>query len=75
MPQKNPLNLSQARVEHIAAFGPVVRVELSVAGASGQLTAEMPRSRLRELHLRVGEQTHVRVRTARIFSDGHQAAA
>ncbi|HMR29620.1 MAG TPA: sulfate ABC transporter ATP-binding protein [Geminicoccaceae bacterium] len=65
----------QARVEHIAAFGPVVRVELSVPGATELLTAEMPRSRLRELHLHTGVHTHLRVRTARVFGDGQQVAA
>ena len=64
-----------ARVQHIAAFGPVVRVELSVAGSGEPLIAEMPRSRLRELHLQLGGQIHARVRTARVFSDEHHAAA
>ena len=64
-----------ARVEHIAAYGPVIRVDLSVPGAPELLTAEMPRSRLRELQLRTGQQTHLRVRTARIFDDQQQAAA
>ena len=63
-----------ARVEHIAAYGPVVRVDLSVPGAPELLTAEMPRSRLRELHLRTGDHTHLRVRTARVFGEEQQAA-
>ncbi len=64
-----------ARVEHIGAFGPVVRVELSVLGQQEQLIAEMPRAKLRELHLRLGDQAHVRVRSARVFSDERHAAA
>ena len=64
-----------ARVEHIGAFGTVVRVELSVLGQQEQLIAEMPRAKLRELHLRLGDQAHVRVRSARVFSDERHAAA
>jgi sulfate transport system ATP-binding protein len=64
-----------ARVDHIAAFGPVVRVEMAVPGMEEMLTAEMPRAKLRDLHIATGDQVHVRVRTARVFSDVHHAAA
>jgi sulfate transport system ATP-binding protein len=64
-----------ARIEHIAAFGPVVRVEMAVAGTNEPLSAEMPRAKLRELQVTVGDQVHVRARTARVFSDVEDAAA
>jgi sulfate transport system ATP-binding protein len=64
-----------ARIEHVAAFGPVVRVEMSVAATNELLSAEMPRARLRELQVAVGDQVHVRARTARVFSDVEDAAA
>ena len=73
-PRPSP-DSTAARVQHVAAFGPVVRVELAVPGAGEPLIAEMPRSRLRELHLQVGSQIHARVRTARVFGDEQHAAA
>jgi sulfate transport system ATP-binding protein len=57
----------RARVMHVAAFGPVVRIELSVAGSTDPMVAELGRSRFRQLGIGVGDHTFVRARQARVF--------
>ncbi len=57
-----------ARVEHLLAVGPVVRVDL-VADEGGQhIHVELPRERQRELALAAGDRVVVRPRQVRVFA-------
>ena len=60
---------TRAKVVHISALGPIVRVELQVQGLSEPIEAELPRARHRELGLRPGLEVLVRARAARVFTD------
>ena len=57
----------RARIVHVAAFGPVVRIELAVSGSSEPMMAELGRSRFRQLGLAVGDHAYARAREARVF--------
>jgi sulfate transport system ATP-binding protein len=65
----------RARVTHIAAFGPVVRIEMVLDGSTEALTAELSRAKHRELALSVGDPVHVRARYARVFNEPEERAA
>ena len=60
---------TRAKVLHVSALGPIVRVELQVQGLSDPVEAELPRARHRELGLRPGLEVLVRARAARVFTD------
>jgi sulfate transport system ATP-binding protein len=65
----------RARVEHVAAFGAVVRIELAVTGSSDPMVAELGRSRFRQLGVGVGDHVFVRAREARVFEAPSPLAA
>ncbi|MFO1070667.1 MAG: sulfate ABC transporter ATP-binding protein [Geminicoccaceae bacterium] len=65
----------RGRVTHIAAFGPVVRIEMVLDGGTETLTAELSRARHRELALSAGDAIHVRARYARVFNEPGERAA
>jgi sulfate/thiosulfate transport system ATP-binding protein len=58
-----------AQVEHIAPRGAVVRIDLSSAGASGTVEAELSRERSRELGLAAGQVVYIRPRALRVFEE------
>jgi sulfate/thiosulfate transport system ATP-binding protein len=61
-----------ARVRHILAVGPVVRVELDLIENNETVEAELTRELFRELELKVGESVFVRTRNVRLFVDDYQ---
>ena len=56
-----------AVIRYVTAAGPVAHVELALEGREGVIEAELSRSKLQELALRVGTPVQVRARAARIF--------
>ena len=65
----------RAQVMHVAAFGPVIRIELAVAGSTDPMIAELGRTRFRQLGLTVGDHAFVRAREARVFEAPVKIAA
>jgi sulfate transport system ATP-binding protein len=58
-----------ATVAQIHAVGPVVRVDLKVAGNIQPLTTELARSRYNELDLKLGDELFVYPSALRVFHD------
>ncbi|MRR18265.1 MAG: sulfate ABC transporter ATP-binding protein, partial [Deltaproteobacteria bacterium] len=59
----------EARVLHIHAIGPVVRVSLVLAGSRETLEAELTRDVFQSLGLQKNEKIYVRPRHVRVFED------
>ena len=57
-----------ARVEHLLAVGPVVRVDLVAEDGGQHIHVELPRERQRELGLAAGDRVVVRPRQVRVFA-------
>ncbi|MFL5335578.1 MAG: sulfate/molybdate ABC transporter ATP-binding protein, partial [Geminicoccaceae bacterium] len=69
VPRAPGVDGTRAKVLHVSALGPIVRVELEVQGLGEPIEAELPRARHRELELRPGLEVLVRARAARVFTD------
>jgi sulfate transport system ATP-binding protein len=69
VPRAPGVDGTRAKVVHVSALGPIVRVELEVQGLGEPIEAELPRARYRELELRPGLEVLVRARAARVFTD------
>jgi sulfate transport system ATP-binding protein len=69
--ERQPLDHTsiEARVLHIHAIGPVVRVSLALAGSRETLEAELTRDVFQNLSLQKNEQIFVRPRHVRVFED------
>jgi len=69
--ERQPLDHTsiEARVLHIHAIGPVVRVSLVLAGSRETLEAELTRDVFQNLGLQKNEQIFVRPRHVRMFED------
>jgi sulfate transport system ATP-binding protein len=69
--ERQPLDHTsiEARVLHIHAIGPVVRVSLTIAGSRETLEAELTRDVFQNLSLQKNEQIFVRPRQVRVFED------
>jgi len=59
----------EARVLHIHAIGPIVRVSLALSGSHETLEAELTRDVFQNLALEKNEQIFVRPRQVRVFED------
>jgi sulfate transport system ATP-binding protein len=59
----------EARVRHVHAVGPVVRLELERQDTGGLIEAELTRERYRELEVSAGDAVHVKPRNLRVFVD------
>jgi sulfate transport system ATP-binding protein len=59
-----------AIVRHVAATGPVARVELKVEGLSDLIEVELSRQQYQELGLRNGQAVMIQARIARVFPTG-----
>ena len=59
----------QARVERIHAAGPLVRVELSVAGGQAPVTVELAQATYRDLQLKENETVYLQTKELRVFND------
>ena len=57
-----------AKVRHIAATGPAVRLELLRDDTGQALEAEITRDRYRQLHLSIGDTVGVTARNVRVFA-------
>jgi sulfate transport system ATP-binding protein len=64
-----------AKVEHVAAFGAVVRVELTTANQNGTIEAALTRERQRDLALQPGQDVFIRPTSLRVFDQDAAAAA
>src|SRR5215212_5393867 len=62
VPRAPGVDGTRAKVVHVSALGPIVRVELEVQGLGEPIEAELPRARHRELELRPGLEVLVRAR-------------
>ncbi len=58
---------AKAVVRHVAAAGPMARIELAVEGISPLIEAELSRSRYLELGLKIGQPVRILARAARVF--------
>ncbi len=69
--ERQPLDHTsiEAKVLHIHAIGPVVRVSLALAGSRETLEAELTRDVFQSLGLQKNEQIFVRPRHVRVFED------
>lgn len=69
--ERKPLDHTsiEARVLHIHAIGPVVRVSLTLAGSRETLEAELTRDVFQSLGLQKNEPIFVRPRHVRVFED------
>lgn len=69
--ERQPLNHTsiEAKVLHIHAIGPVVRVSLALVGSHETLEAELTRDVFQNLGLKKNEQIFVRPRQVRVFED------
>jgi sulfate transport system ATP-binding protein len=69
--ERKPLDHTsiEAKVLHIHAIGPVVRVSLALAGSRETLEAELTRDVFQGLGLQKNEQIFVRPRHVRVFED------
>jgi sulfate transport system ATP-binding protein len=62
----------EARVLHIHAIGPVVRISLALVGSSETLEAELTRDVFQNLVLQKNEKIFVRPRHVRVFKEDYQ---
>jgi sulfate/thiosulfate transport system ATP-binding protein len=62
----------EAQVRYILAVGPLVRVDLDLAGASGAIEVDLSREVADRLNLVVGEKVYARPRKVRVFTDDYQ---
>jgi sulfate transport system ATP-binding protein len=60
-----------AIVRHVAAAGPTARVELSIDGVTQLIEAQLSRSRILDLGLKVGQTVMIAARAARVFPANH----
>jgi sulfate transport system ATP-binding protein len=60
-----------ARVTHLHAIGPIVRVELSDIASGQPIEAELSKQRFRELDLLEGQTVYVHTRNARVFVEDY----
>jgi sulfate transport system ATP-binding protein len=67
--QRNGGTTIEAVVRHIAAVGPIVRVELERRDTGDLVQAELTRERYGEMQLVAGEQVHVKPRKVQVFLD------
>ncbi|MHB8138134.1 MAG: sulfate/molybdate ABC transporter ATP-binding protein [Smithellaceae bacterium] len=69
--ERQPLDQTsiEAKVLHIHAIGPVVRISLALAGSRETLEAELTRDVFQKLGLQKNEQIFVRPRQVRVFED------
>jgi len=61
-----------AEVRHLLAVGPLVRVDLVLAGGGGALEVDLPREAADRLQLGVGERVFARPRQVRVCSEDYQ---
>lgn len=59
----------EAKVQHIHAIGPVVRVSLDLAGTNETLEAQLTRDTFQDLCLQKNERIYVKPRQIRVFED------
>jgi sulfate/thiosulfate transport system ATP-binding protein len=62
----------EAQVRYILAVGPLVRVDLDLAGASGAIEVDLSREVADRLNLVVGEKVFARPRKVRVFAGDYQ---
>jgi sulfate transport system ATP-binding protein len=67
--QNGDLLALPARVQHVRAIGPVVRVELSRLDTGGLVEAQLNKERSRELALEIGDLVYLRPKNLRVFVD------
>ena len=60
-------------VRHVAAAGPIARIELAVEGIPHLIEAELTRQRYLELALKPGQAVMIAARAARVFPTGRPA--
>ncbi|MBA3522106.1 MAG: sulfate ABC transporter ATP-binding protein [Gemmatimonadales bacterium] len=58
----------EAKVRHIRAFGPVVRLELDLAGSARSIEAHIPRARFDSLGVSKGQLVYVSPTNVRVFA-------
>jgi ABC-type sulfate/molybdate transport systems ATPase subunit len=58
----------EARVRHVRAFGPVVRLELDLVEDGRTIEAHIPRERFQRLALGRGERVYVSAAHVRVFA-------
>jgi sulfate transport system ATP-binding protein len=61
----------EARVEHIHAVGPTVRLQLARRDGKGLIEAELTRERYRALDLKVGEDVHLKPSKMQVFLEDY----
>jgi len=64
---RNKALAEPAIVRHVAAAGPIARIELSVEGVPHLIEAEVTRQRCLELGLKAGQPVMIAARAARVF--------
>jgi sulfate transport system ATP-binding protein len=64
----------RSTVVRVHAAGPLVRIELSIAGSGNPVTVELGRRQFEELGLEVGEEIFVRPQSMRLFDDSDARA-
>ena len=72
--ERTPLNGSSiaAEVRYILSVGPLVRIDLALAGGADTIEVDLPRDVADRLQLTVGEQVFARPRKVRVFTDDYQ---
>ncbi|MFL5492857.1 MAG: sulfate/molybdate ABC transporter ATP-binding protein [Gemmatimonadales bacterium] len=68
-PSSNGASSIEAKVRHIRAFGPVVRLELDRVNDGKTIEAHVSRARFEQLGIRKGERVFVSPTNARVFID------
>ena len=58
----------EAKVRHIRAFGPVVRLELDLVGSGRSIEAHIPRARFDSLGVSKGRLVYVSPTNVRVFA-------
>jgi sulfate/thiosulfate transport system ATP-binding protein len=72
--ERLPLDASsiEAEVRYILAVGPLVRVDLALAGGNETIEVDLSRDVADRLNLRIGEKVYARARKVRVFTDDYQ---
>jgi ABC-type sulfate/molybdate transport systems ATPase subunit len=60
-------------VQHVRAFGPVVRLELDLLEHGKTIEAHVPRERFDSLALGEGQRVYVSATNVRVFAEGARA--
>jgi sulfate transport system ATP-binding protein len=67
-PARSGASSLEAKVRHVRAFGPMVRLELDLVEGGATIEAHVPRARFEELALTKGQRVYVSPTNARIFA-------